>query len=453
MDNTINDLVEVMKPKEPKATTSYGGDIYKGLEEHRYGRDGGHHEKEHEGPAHRGHEHKGSQSKEGFKTPAYSRDPYLKGPLLDGPALIAPVNKPKSKKDSRDDDPQGDYWYGKDDAEEGDGDRDRDHEGADDEDDKPRKSPRKYKSLDSPDEKPSFRRDEPEDEPAPSKESKDSKDTKKEVKDKEPSEPCINIEDVPAAKGGYKFVPPAQRKNLCKKPAPAIKPDTKDKEYESMSDADGKEDKAADEREGDGKDDSKRKSEVDEADDSPAAEKPAERDDKPSKKQDSNKNKKSKRSEQPREEEREQEGDKPAKKRNSRSKDKSSSEDEYRPERREEEEYNKSPKKHDSSRRKDEQREEYPKKDKHEEEKEEEIWIYHPWPIVRDRSIDFKHIPEDVQENFWLKANRDGFMYMPKWDPQLAQDGYHPHYDRAGNNPGMLAPAIASRASFGQHSL
>jgi hypothetical protein len=418
MDNTINDLVETMMPKRPQASTSYGGDRPYGgnrdkpRDEHRYERDGG---SSYDGPAFRGPAHKGTQGKEGFKTPAHE-DPYHNGPLLDGPALIAP--KPKPKHHSRDKDPQDEYWYGKDDDEADEPHGDREYAGdKDDEDEQPRKSPRKYKSLDSPDDKPSFKKDEPEDDSSPTKDSNDTdkENKQQEAKDKEPSEPCINIDDIPAAKGGYKFVPPGQRKNLCKKPAPATKPDGKDKKYKSLSDADadGKEDKH---------------------DDSPAAEKPAETDDKPSNKQDSSKSKNSKKSEKPQNEE-EQEGDKRSRQRDSRREDKSGDADDRPHMHQEEEEQDgKRSKKHGSSRHEEEEEhEEYPKQ-------EEEIWIYHPWPIVRDRSINFK-VPEEVQENFWLKANRDGFMYMPKWDPQLAQDGYHPHFDRAGNNPGMPASA------------
>jgi hypothetical protein len=52
---------------------------------------------------------------------------------------------------------------------------------------------------------------------------------------------------------------------------------------------------------------------------------------------------------------------------------------------------------------------------------------------VRDEDIDFI-VPNKVKDDFWNKANKQGFMYMPKWDPVLAKY-YHPKTDRAGNNP------------------
>jgi hypothetical protein len=348
----------------------------------------------------------GDKRKDGFKTPSYGPD--KKGPVLDGPALKSPEHKPKppseykpkprhngpykqngpnldgpafkSPKTSKDQD----YWYGDDDSDHehnsGRGREDEYHRQDDDDhmDDVPmRKEPRKYKSLDdsAEAETPSFSKS-PESSPAPaSKETKDasSTDSTDSSSTEGNKEGCIKMEDVPANKGGYKFVPPSQRKNLCKTPAPAPIPEDKEsKEFKPISED---EEDTPDRKDHDS--DRKR------ADDTP-----------------------------------DREADSDDDKREKRSFKRDKVDDDTR---------------HREKREKERQEATERAAEEREKQEEEAYDRWYPWPIVRDEDIDFI-VPNKVKDDFWNKANKQGFMYMPKWDPVLAKY-YHPKIDRAGNNP------------------
>jgi hypothetical protein len=439
---------------------------------------------------------KEDKRKPGFKTPAHNdEEEPRKGPILDGPGFKSPQKpkpKPKPKHEEEDSDHKKkneEFWYGKDDSEHNrsgeheDNEEHRYHSRRDDsgddeerrrsddsgsehrhgddsgddsgDDDKPKekpKSPRKYKSLDenTEDNRPEFSRDTPSPKSKSDKDSKDpaddSKDSKKDSSSDNSStdggskeqddgsntskEPCINIEDIPAAKGGYRFVPPSMRSKLCKKQAAPTKPGKDSKKYQSLEDNGSSSTDSKDENNssnpdsmGDGssstdsdegqkpKKEGKKYQRLDEGD---SAEKQYER---PSKEDRDSGDKDSGSDKGPSSDSDSHYG-----------KDDSGSTDngEY--------EYKKygERKDDDSTTKKGASKKKSPSNKKGA--VDEDLWEYpYPWPIVRDDDFGFDLPDGKIEDNFWIKANKDGFIYMPKWDPELAPD-YHPRTDRSGNN-------------------
>lgn len=230
-------------------------------------------------------------------------------------------------------------------------------------------------------------------------------------------QPCISLDEFKTPSGTYKFIPPAKRKNLCKTPdAAALIPDVQkndtstanppapkdanaggkdsktkeaEKPYWARKAFDGKEleqqDKEEPVREHKGKDDDREqhKRAADEEED----------------------------------EEEEEEGDEEDEQH---AQEEEEDDDDHKPHRPSAEEEHDEGKGHGGG---------SSAEDKHKAEQEEEEARY-PLPIVRE-DFGFK-IPGNVEDNFWLKANKEGLLYMPKWDPVIARD-YHPKTDRAGN--------------------